>query len=102
MYGSVKPWIDVPFAILPFAGRSATGDKLYKDPIPSMCYPRGKVLIVRNWQGVEVVSNTHLYVEGFTEITELDSVEFEGKVRPVQAVECFYRKGKPDIKVVYI
>lgn len=102
MYESIKTWINVPFTIMPFLKRSATGDKLFSDSYTSMCYPQGEVNIVRNWQGVEVVSHTHLYVEGDTIISELDNVIFEGKERPVQAISTFYRDGIPDLKVVYV
>lgn len=102
MYESLKPWIDVPITIKPYVGRSATGEKLFGDSYKVMCYPQGEVNIVRNWQGVEVVSHNHLYVEGNTPVTKMDNVIFEGEDLPVQAISSFYRNGKPDIKVVYV
>lgn len=102
MYDSVKDWLDVPITIKPFLKRTATGDKEFGTPHDALCYPRGEVNIVRNWQGVEVVSHNHLHVEGDTEVSELDNVVFEGREYPVQAISAFYRNGKPDIKVVYI
>lgn len=102
MYESLKPWINVPVIVKPFAGRSATGDKLFGEPYNVLCYPQGEVNIVRNWQGVEVVSHNHLHVDGNEPITKLDSIVFEGEELPVQAISTFYRDGKPDIKVVYI
>ena len=102
MYNSLKEWLDVPITIKPFLKRTATGDKEFGPSRDTLCYPRGEVNIVRNWQGVEVVSHNHLHVEGDTEVTELDNIVFEGKEYPVQAISAFYRNGKPDIKVVYI
>ena len=102
MYESLRPWINVPVTVKPFVGRTATGDKLYGEPYEIMCYPQGEVNIVRNWNGVEVVSHNHLYVDGDTKVTKLDSIVFEGELLPVQAISTYYREGVPDIKVVYI
>lgn len=102
MYESLKEWMNVPIEIKPFKGRSATGDKLFGAPHGELCYPQGEVNIVRNWQGVEVVSHNHLHVDGSVEVTKLDNIVFEGEELPVQAISVFYRDGKPDIKVVYI
>lgn len=102
MYDSLKPWINVPITIKPFAGRSATGDKLFGDSYDELCYPKGEVTIVRNWQGTEVVSHNNLYVDGSVNISKLDNVIFNGEDLPVQAISAFYRDGIPDIKVVYI
>lgn len=102
MYDSLKPWVNVPIVIKPFVKRSATGDKIFGEDIPALCYPQGEVKIVRDWQGVEVVSHNHLHVEGDTQVTELDDIIFEGKSYPVKAVSAYYRNGVPDIKVVYI
>lgn len=102
MYDSLKEWIDVPVTVKPYLRRSATGDKIFDEPFTIMCYPKGEVNIVRNWQGVEVVSHNHLYVEGDTKITKLDNIVFEGDDMPVQAISTFYRNGVPDIKVVYL
>ena len=102
MYESVKDWINVPVTVKPYVGRSATGDKLFGTPYEMKCYPQGEVNIVRNWQGVEVVSHNHLHVEGSEPISKLDSVIFENEELPVQAISTYYRDGVPDIKVVYI
>jgi hypothetical protein len=102
MYESLKQWINVPVTIKPFIGRSATGEKLFGEPYEALCYPRGEVNIVRNWQGVEVVSHNHLHMEGNIVVTKMDNILFEGEELPVQAISTFYRDGVPDIKVVYI
>ena len=102
MYQSIKEWINVPITVKPYVKRSATGDKLFGDSYELLCYPQGEVNIVRNWQGVEVVSHNHLYMDGNAKITKLDNVIFEGEELPVQAISTYYRDGKPDIKVVYV
>ena len=102
MYDSILPWRDVPVVVKPFIKRSATGDKIFGEPYTVLCYPQGEVNIVRNWQGVEVVSHNHLYMDGSTVITRLDNVVFEGEELPIQAISVFYRKGLPDLKVVYV
>ena len=102
MYQSIKDWINVPIEVKPFIKRSATGDKLFGESYQLLCYPQGEVNIVRNWQGVEVVSHNHLYMDGDAKITKLDNVIFEGEELPVQAISTYYRDGKPDIKVVYV
>lgn len=102
MYESIKPWINVPVTVKPFIKRTATGDKVFGESYDILCYPQGEVNIVRNWQGVEVVSHNHLFVDGDTKITKLDNVIFENEDLPVQAISTFYRNGKPDIKVVYV
>lgn len=102
MYESLRHWINVPVVIKPYAGRSATGDKLFGEPHEELCYPQGEVNIVRNWQGVEVVSHNHLHMDGTVQVTKLDNIIFEGEDLPVQAISTFYRDGKPDMKVVYL
>lgn len=102
MYDSIKPWINVPVIIRPFTGRSGTGDRLFGEPHTELCYPVGEVNIVRNWQGVEVVSNSKLYMDGTVKVSEFDNILFEGKDRPVQAISNYYRDGKIDLRVVYV
>lgn len=102
MYSSLKAWINVPITIKPYLKRSATGDKLFGESYEVLCYPQGEVNIVRNWQGIEVVSHNHLFVEGNTVVSKLDNIVFNGEDLPVQAISTFYRDGKPDIKVVYV
>lgn len=102
MYSSIKDWINVPVTVKPFKGRSATGDKIFGESYEILCYPQGEVNIVRNWQGVEVVSHNHLYIDGDVKVTKLDNIIFEDEELPVQAISSFYRNGKPDIKVVYV
>ena len=102
MYESIRPWINVPVTVKPYLKRSATGDKLFGPEYQILCYPQGEVNIVRNWQGVEVVSHNHLFVDGNTCISKLDNVVFENEDLPVQAISTYYRDGVPDIKVVYV
>lgn len=102
MYDSLKPWINVPVTVKPYLKRGPTGDKIFAESYEVLCYPQGEVNIVRNWQGVEIVSHNHLYMFGDTKVTKLDNIIFEGEELPVQAISTYYRNGVVDIKVVYI
>ena len=62
----------------------------------------GKVEVITNKDGKEVVSAKQLYVEGTNPIKELDNVIFEGSEIEVKAIGYFYRNGIVDIKVVYL
>lgn len=105
MYASLKPWINIPLIIKPFVKYSGTGDKVFGPDIAGddiKCYPHSEVKVIRNKVGVEVISNTQLYVDGDVPVNELDNVIFDGDEYPVQATSGFYRDGKLDIRVVYI
>lgn len=105
IYPSIKKWVNIPLTIKPFDKYSGSGEKLYKAPIEELlCYPMGENNIVRNRRGVDVVSNSKIYVDGDVDINELDSVIInnDGFEYPVQAVTEYYRDGRIDIKVVYI
>lgn len=102
MYDSLKSWINLPAQVKPFLRRDGTGDKLYKDPVDILCYAEGKVQVVTDNTGTEVVSTSQLYVDGSVAVTALDCVIFEGIEKNIKQVSTFYRNGKPDIKVVYL
>ena len=86
----------------PYSKRSGTGAKIFSDSVSMSCYAEGKVQVVTNKEGKEVVSNKILYVDGLTEIDELDNVVFEGRETEVKAIGYYYRNGQPDIKLVYL
>lgn len=102
MYASLYPWINLPAQIKPFLKRDGTGTKIYADPVDILCYAEGKVQVVTDNTGTEVVSNSQLYVDGSVAISELDCVVFEGIEKSIKSLTTFYRNGKPDIKVVYL
>lgn len=102
MYESLKKWINLPAQIKPFIRRNGTGTKLYGDAVDIRCYAEGKVVVVTDNSGTEVVSNKQLYVDGSVNISELDCIVFEGSEKSIKSIGTFYRKGKPDIKVVYL
>lgn len=102
MFNSLRSWMDVPVVIKPFIKRSATGDKIFGESRTELCYPQGEVNIVRNWQGVEVVSHNHLFFDGTVQVSKLDNIIFEGEELPVQAISNYYRNGVVDIRVVYV
>lgn len=102
MYGSLKSWVSLPAILKPYLKRTGTGTKLFKEPVDILCYAEGKVQVVTNNEGAEVTSSKQLYVDGATEVKELDNIIFENSERPVIAVGTFYRNGKADLKVVYL
>lgn len=102
LYNSLKSWINLTAIRKPYIKRSGTGSKIFGDSIELTCYAEGKVQVVTNKEGKEVVSNKLLYVDGPTEIDELDNVVFEGRETEVKAIGYYYRNGQPDIKLVYL
>lgn len=102
MLKSIKSWINLPIQIKPYVSRSGSGTVVYGTPVDALCYAEGKVEVIRNNKGIEVVSNSRLYLDGSAVISELDEVVFEGKEHGIQAITTFYRNGKPDLKVVYL
>lgn len=102
MYNSVKPWLNVPYKILPFIKRTGSGTKIFGDAVDELCYPEARVELITNKSGSEVVSTTRLYVDGGSSIKVTDNVIFESETRPIQRINTFYRDGKPDIRVVYL
>lgn len=101
MYESLREWINVPIVITPFVGRDARGDKIMGEAFTVDSYPVSEIKLVRNDNGVDVVSKRHHYIDASVKISCLDNVLFEGEDLPIQAIETFYRAGKPDILVVY-
>lgn len=102
MYASLKAWMNLPAQIKPFLKRDGTGTKVYADPVDILCYAEGKVQVVTDNTGTEVVSNSQLYVDGSVTVSALDCVVFEGIEKSIKSLTTFYRNGKPDIKVVYL
>ena len=102
MYAILKAWMNLPAQIKPFLKRDGTGTKIYTDPVDILCYAEGKVQVVTDSTGTEVVSNTQLYVDGSVTVSVLDCVVFEGIEKSIKNLTTFYRNGKPDIRVVYL
>ncbi len=102
MYESLKEWMDVPVSIRPFEKRSGTGDKTFKEPITIDSYPVFEAKYVRNSLGADVLTNHHFYIDGNKQISILDEVQVDSEWLPIQAIDTFFRRGKPDIKVVHV
>ena len=102
MYASLKSWINVPYAILPFVKYSGAGTKIYGDRRESLCYPTGDVRKILDANGSEVTSTATLYVPGTEDIKDTDTIVFEGKERSILRITNYYRNGVVDIKVVYL
>jgi hypothetical protein len=102
MLKSLKSWLTLSATIKPFVSRSGTGAKTFGVSANVSCYAEGKVQVVTNAEGKEVVSNMQLYVDGDTVVAERDNIIFNSKESEVQAIGYFYRNGVVDIKVVYL
>lgn len=102
MYKSLKKWMNLPAQIKPFIRRTGTGSKVYGDAVSILCYAEGKVQVVTDDTGAEVISNKQLYIDGSVPISVLDAIVFEGYEKSIKSINTFYRNGNPDIKVVYL
>lgn len=102
MFRSLKSWINIPFSIKPFVKHSGTGDKTFGELINAKCYPVADIRIIRNFNGIDVTSNTQLYIPGSITIKSDDVIVYEGTEYAIQAISTFYRNGVADLKVVYI
>lgn len=94
--------MDLPVTIKPYIKRSGTGQKIYGPNINTLCYAEGKVVVVSDSSGAEVVSNMQLYLDGPVEINELDAIIFDKHEKSIKSIGTFYRKGVADLKVVYL
>lgn len=102
MYNSLKEWMNVPVIIRPFKKRDGAGDKIFDAPATVKSYPVYEVKYVRNALGADVLSSHHFHVDGDTQVSALDEVFVDSDWLPIQAIEVFFRNGKPDIKVVHV
>lgn len=102
MYTSLKPWINVPYTILPFVKYNGAGTKEYDKSVNALCYPTGDVRKILDANGTEVTSTATLYVPGDTAIKDTDTIVFEGRERSILRITNYYRNGVVDIKVVYL
>ena len=102
MYDSLRPWLNVPYSILPFIKYNGTGGKIYGERVDSMCYPTGDVRKILDVHGSEVTSTATLYVPGTENIKDTDTIVFEGRERSILRITNYYRDGKVDLKVVYL
>lgn len=102
MLSSLKSWLNLPATVKPYIKRDGTGEKVFDTARNIFCYAEGKVQVVTNKAGKEVVSMKQLYVDGNTVVEELDNVVFENTESEIRAIGYFYRNSRVDIKVVYL
>lgn len=102
MYKSLVRWVNVPFQIKPFVKRTGTGAVIYADAIDELCYPVAATEEILDSYGAQCISSHKLYLKGTTDISVKDIVIFEGVEREIKTIQCFYRNGKVDCKVVYL
>ena len=63
--------------------QESNGDKVFGDPVDRNCSQEGKIIMVRNTSGEEVVSSLQLYLDTLFPITALDEVVFDGRTYPI-------------------
>lgn len=102
MYESLKEWMDVQVTIRPFEKRDGAGDKFFKNPVSILTYPVFEAKYVRNSLGADVLTNHHFYIDGDKQVSILDEVQIDNEWLPIQAIDTFFKDGKPDIKVVHV
>ena len=102
MYNSLQSLLDLTVTIKPFIKRTGAGTKQFGEGIDVRCYAEGKVINITDEQGIEVVSMTQIYLDGNTAIKSTDCVIFETKESSIKSIRTYYRKGKADLKVVYL
>jgi hypothetical protein len=102
MFNNLRSWLNLQVTIKPCTQRSATGSKVYGTAYTTVCYAAGKVQVVKNTVGKEVVSIKQLYFDGNVPVSAMDTVVFEGVESDIQAISYSYRDGKVDLKVVYL
>lgn len=101
MYASIRNWINLPAVLKSYTAQSGTGRKIFAPDLSILCYAEGKVQVVKDNKGAEVVSNRTFYVSGEISVKPLDVILFENQEWPVVAVNTFYLNGQPDIRMVY-
>lgn len=102
MYESVKEWLNVPIKLRPFSKRNGAGEKIFFEFVSINSYPVFEAKYVRNTLGADVLTNHHFYIDGSNSVSVLDEVQVDGEWLPIQAIDTFFRLGKPDIKVVHV
>lgn len=102
MYNSVKEWLTIPYSIKPYLHSTGSGVKVYDEVVVGNCYPEGKVVLVKNALGNEVVSNKQLYVDGSTLVKVTDRITFAGIESSITSISDFYRGSEVDLKVIYL
>ena len=102
MYNSVKEWLSTPYSIKPYLHSTGSGTKVYGELLQSGCYPEGKIVLVKNSLGNEVVSNKQLYVDGPTVVKVTDRIIFAGTESSITSISDFYRGSEVDLRVIYL
>lgn len=67
----------------PFMGSDAYGDFSFADPEPLLCYKEAKNRLVKNREGIEVISTTQLYCDGVSPAFLGDEIEVDNVRRPI-------------------
>lgn len=104
MFESLHSWLNIPLKIKPFIRRDGTGEAIYGEVIDTKCYAQGKVTLVRDVHGNDIVSQLQLYIDGNVPIKVTDKVIFNGEKYNIKALGPYYdgNTGEISIVVVYL
>lgn len=104
MFDSLKDWIKTPVIIKPFIKRDGTGEPTFGEEMAAKCYPQGKITLVRDVRGNDIVSNLQLYFDGNINVKVTDVIIFNNSDYNIKAIGPFYdgNTGNISIVVVYL
>lgn len=113
MLKSLVAWCNVPLVINPYVSSDGAGDKTYGTPVNVLCYPvYGAIKVIDksiytlsrsiSKDEVEIVSNTHLYLDGSIAITVMDTVILNGTIYVIKHIAGFSQNGALSMQVVYL
>lgn len=96
-------YLRIPIDIIPYVTNDKYGDIVYGDSISTKCYVEDKINVVKNREGIEVVSNSVYYIDGDQPIGYLDIIKFNGVEYPIQNISDIRNKfGISLLKMVYV
>lgn len=102
MFESLRNWLSIPLKIIPFVRRDGTGEAIYDEAINTKCYAQGKVTLVRDVYGNDVVSQLQLYIDSCVPIKVTDKVSFNGSDYNIKALSPYYDGNTGDISIVVV
>lgn len=98
-----KKHLRIPLTLIPFVIDDKYGDPEYGVPQDITCYVEDKITVVKNREGVEVVSNSVFYIDGDVKVIYNDVLKFNGEEYSIQNISTIRDKhGTKLLKMVYV
>jgi hypothetical protein len=94
-----------PVQHLACTGTDSYNQGVYDLPVDYLCISEGKINVIRNMDGEQVVSALRLYISGKLLVTSKDKFKFNGLTYPILAYSFFAGNGIPGYvgtSVVYL